>query len=77
VRSRHGNCAILKPSELAPRTSQIITDIIQKTFDPAYIAAVEGGAETSQQLLAEKFDHIFSPAAPKLVKLLWRRRLNN
>ena len=54
-----GNCAVLKPSELAAHTSSVITDIIQKTFDPAYIAVVEGGVETSQALLEEKFDHIF------------------
>jgi acyl-CoA reductase-like NAD-dependent aldehyde dehydrogenase len=54
-----GNCATLKPSEIAPYSSQVLADIIQKYFDPAYIAVVEGGIETSQQLLAEKFDHIF------------------
>ena len=54
-----GNCAILKPSELAPHTSRIVCEIILKHFDPAYIAVVEGGVETSQQLLALKFDHIF------------------
>ncbi len=54
-----GNCAMLKPSEIAANTSTVITDIIQKTFDPAYVAAVEGDVDTSQALLAEKFDHIF------------------
>ena len=54
-----GNCAILKPSEISRHTSHILADIIQKHFDSAYIAVVEGGVETSQQLLAEKFDHIF------------------
>jgi aldehyde dehydrogenase (NAD+) len=54
-----GNCAIVKPSELAPHTSAVIAKIIQQAFDPAYIAVVEGGIETNQQLLAEKFDHIF------------------
>jgi aldehyde dehydrogenase (NAD+) len=54
-----GNCALLKPSELAPQTSRVIATLIQKTFDPRYIAVTEGGLETSQALLAEKFDHIF------------------
>ena len=54
-----GNCAILKPSELAPQTSRVIAELIQKTFDPAYVALVEGGVEVSQALLEEKFDHIF------------------
>lgn len=54
-----GNCAILKPSEVAPHTSRVLADIIQKYFASEYIAVVEGGIETSQQLLAEKLDHIF------------------
>lgn len=54
-----GNCAILKPSEIAPNTSKVVSQIIQKYFNPAYIAVVEGGIDVSKQLLAEKFDHIF------------------
>ncbi|HLO50499.1 MAG TPA: aldehyde dehydrogenase [Kamptonema sp.] len=54
-----GNCAVLKPSEIAANTSQVVAEMINKNFDPAYIVAVEGGVEISQQLLAEKFDHIF------------------
>jgi aldehyde dehydrogenase (NAD+) len=54
-----GNCAILKPSEHAPHTSKVVAELIVNTFDPSYIAVVEGDASTSQELLAEKFDHIF------------------
>lgn len=54
-----GNCAIVKPSEFSSATSRAIADLIQQTFDPAYITVVEGGVEESKQLLAEKFDHIF------------------
>jgi len=65
-----GNCAVLKPSEIAANTSRVITDIIQKTFDPAYIAVVEGGVETSQQLLEEKFDHIFFTGGTAIGKIV-------
>lgn len=65
-----GNCAILKPSEIAPYTSSVVADIIQKHFDPAYIAVLEGSAETSQQLLAEKFDHIFFTGSTEIGKLV-------
>ncbi|MBW4421231.1 MAG: aldehyde dehydrogenase [Myxacorys californica WJT36-NPBG1] len=54
-----GNCAILKPSELAPATSQVVAQLVKETFDPKYIAVLEGGVETAQALLAQKFDHIF------------------
>ncbi|MFM7449665.1 MAG: aldehyde dehydrogenase [Leptolyngbyaceae cyanobacterium] len=54
-----GNCAILKPSELAPHTSSIVTRLIETVFEPDHVAVVEGDATVSQALLAEQFDHIF------------------
>ncbi|NET31198.1 MAG: aldehyde dehydrogenase [Cyanothece sp. SIO1E1] len=65
-----GNCAIVKPSEIAPHTSEAIATLIQKNFDPAYIAVVEGGIDTSQQLLAEKFDHIFFTGGTQVGKII-------
>ncbi|MEO9127146.1 MAG: aldehyde dehydrogenase [Microcoleus sp.] len=65
-----GNCAILKPSEIASHTSEVVADMISKTFDPAYICAIEGGVETSKQLLAEKFDHIFFTGGTKIGKIV-------
>jgi aldehyde dehydrogenase (NAD+) len=65
-----GNCAILKPSESAPNTSRILSKMIAEYFDPAYIAVVEGGVETSQKLLAEKFDHIFFTGGTTVGKIV-------
>ncbi len=65
-----GNCAILKPSEISANTSKVVANLIQKTFDPAYIAVVEGGVETSQQLLAERFDHIFFTGGTAIGKIV-------
>lgn len=65
-----GNCALLKPSEIAPQTSHVAAEIIQKTFDPAYVAVVEGGVEVSQALLKEKFDHIFFTGGTAIGKIV-------
>ncbi len=65
-----GNCTIIKPSEIAPHTSTLVTEIISKYFPPEYIAVVEGGVETSQQLLAEKFDHIFFTGGTAIGKIV-------
>lgn len=65
-----GNCAILKPSEIAAHTSGAIAKMIDKTFDPHYIAIVEGGVEASQALLAEKFDHIFFTGGTAVGKIV-------
>lgn len=54
-----GNCAIVKPSELAPATSAVIAKLIGETFSSEYVAAVEGGVEVTTALLKERFDHVF------------------
>ena len=37
-----GNCSILKPSEHAPHTAQVVSKLIGDTFSENYIAVVEG-----------------------------------
>src|SRR5690625_239741 len=54
-----GNCAVVKPSELTPHTSKILAKIIQDTFPEQYLTVVEGGLETTQQLLSSSFQKIF------------------
>jgi len=65
-----GNCAILKSSEHAPHTSSVITQMINANFDPSFITAIEGGIETSQALLAEKFDYIFFTGGTAIGKIV-------
>jgi len=72
-----GNCAILKPSEIAANTSKVVANMIRETFDPAYIAAVEGGVETSQALLAQKFDHIFFTGGTKIGQIVMEAAAKN
>ncbi len=65
-----GNCALLKPSEHAPNTSRVVAELIADTFDPSYIAVAEGDASVSQQLLAEKFDHIFFTGGTEIGRIV-------
>lgn len=54
-----GNAAVLKPSELAPATAAVLRDLVSQTFTAQYVAVVEGGVQTSQALLARRWDYIF------------------
>jgi aldehyde dehydrogenase (NAD+) len=54
-----GNCAILKPSELAPATSALIASRLPRYIDSECLQIVEGGVPETTALLAEQFDHIF------------------
>jgi coniferyl-aldehyde dehydrogenase len=53
-----GNCAMIKPSELAPATSELIATLIQQTFSPDEVTVVQGGADVAAQFAALPFDHI-------------------
>jgi aldehyde dehydrogenase (NAD+) len=65
-----GNCAVIKPSELAPATSAVMERIFMEHFDPDYIAVVTGGPETAQALLEERFDHIFYTGSSRVGKIV-------
>ncbi|HSP06479.1 MAG TPA: aldehyde dehydrogenase, partial [Acidobacteriota bacterium] len=54
-----GNCAVLKPSELAPQSSRLISEMIAGIFPSAFVAVVEGDRETASMLLAEPWNYIF------------------
>jgi aldehyde dehydrogenase (NAD+) len=52
-----GNCAVLKPSELAPATSALLARLVPQYVDSEAVRVVEGDGQTTQDLLALGFDH--------------------
>ena len=65
-----GNTAIIKPSELTPNTSNIIDQMIRELFNEEYVAVVQGGVETSTELLKQKFDFIFFTGSVQVGKIV-------
>ena len=61
-----GNCAVLKPSEGSPHTTEVILRMLQETFTEDFIRVVTGEADLAQGLLQEKFDHIFFTGSPAI-----------
>ncbi len=72
-----GNCAIVKPSELAPHTASLISKLIGENFSPGLVTAIEGGVEVSEALLAEKFDHIFFTGSTRVGKIVMAKAANH
>ena len=66
-----GNTAIVKPSELTPHVAIVIKDIIEDTFDEAYVSVVEGGIEETQSLLSLPFDYMFFTGSEKVGKIVY------
>ncbi len=50
---------VLKPSELAPHSAQVIADIVAKVFKDDEFAVLQGAAEVATDLLKLPFNHIF------------------
>lgn len=67
-----GNCAILKPSELAENTSSLMAELVPKYLDGDAVAVVEGGIEESTELLKQKFDHILYTGGETVGKIVMR-----
>lgn len=72
-----GNCVIVKPSELSPATSKIISKIILDAFEEEQIACIEGNADISTQLLALPFDHIFFTGSTEIGKVVMSAAAKN
>lgn len=67
-----GNCAILKPSELAEHTSRLLAELVPKYLDGDAVAVVEGGVEETTELLKQKFDHILYTGGEVVGKIVMR-----
>ncbi|MBV7495071.1 aldehyde dehydrogenase family protein [Pseudomonas sp. PDM24] len=75
-----GNCAIVKPNELTPASSQVIARIIAESFDEAEVAVFEGGVELAEQMQELPFDHVFftgSPAVGRTIMAAAARHLSS
>lgn len=53
-----GNCAVIKPSELAPHSSFAIAKIIRESLDQRFYRVIEGKAKVAVSLNKQRFDMI-------------------
>jgi len=69
-----GNCAVLKPSELAPATEKLIVKIIEEIFPGDYIKVITGdGAEVVPAIVDKfRFDHIFYTGSTTVGKEIYK-----
>lgn len=72
-----GNQVVVKPSELTPKTSEVIVKIIGKVFDKNHVEVVEGGIEVSKKLLSERWDYIFFTGSVAVGKIVAKAAAKN
>lgn len=69
-----GNCVVLKPSEFAPATDEVMKRIIQDVFQPGYILYVQGeGADVIPAMMNHfTFDHVFYTGSTQVGKIIYK-----
>ncbi|XP_035712604.1 aldehyde dehydrogenase family 3 member A2 isoform X1 [Folsomia candida] len=63
-----GNCAIVKPSEIAPFTAAKIAELVPKYLDPKCFRVIEGDVDDTKKLLKQRFDYIFCTSSTRVGK---------
>ena len=63
-----GNAVVLKPSEVAPATAQLLAEVLHEAFPEGWVRTVQGDAETAKSLLEHPWNHIFFTGGPSIGK---------
>ena len=61
-----GNRVLLKPSELTPHFSELLAEVIGRTFEAAQVAVVLGGAEVGAAFARLPFDHLLFTGSTRI-----------
>lgn len=72
-----GNTVILKPSEFAPKTAQILENIISEVFKSEVCQVIQGDAETADYLLDLKWDFVFFTGSVNVGKIVSQKIAKN
>lgn len=54
-----GNRVMIKPSELTPRSSALLADLLHAAFTPDEVTVIQGGADVAHAFASLPFDHLF------------------
>ncbi len=72
-----GNCVVLKPSELASHTAALLTELVERYFDPSVLTVVQGDGEISAELTAMPFDLIMYTGSSQVGRLVMKAAAEN
>ena len=72
-----GNRVLLKPSEVAPRSAELISRMLAEAFDEDLVATLTGGPEIAQALAALPLDHLFFTGSASIARSILRAAAEN
>ena len=72
-----GNTVVIKPSEIPNNTSKILAQLINSNFNSHLLTVIEGGVETTTELLKQKWDKIFFTGSSHVGKIIYKAAADN
>lgn len=72
-----GNRAILKPSDVVPRTAELVAQLFAEHLDPLEIGVVTGDVELAEAFSAQPFDHLVYTGSTATGRLVMRNAAQN
>ncbi|XP_019880781.1 aldehyde dehydrogenase, dimeric NADP-preferring isoform X2 [Aethina tumida] len=72
-----GNCAVVKPSEVAPASAKLIARLLPKYLDNECYFVYNGGVQETTELLKNKFDYIFYTGSTEVGKIIYKAAAQN
>jgi len=67
-----GCTAVIKPSEVAPHTAKILTELFPRYLDSRAYIVINGAAHETTKLLENKWDHIFYTGNGVVAKIIMK-----
>lgn len=65
-----GNMAIIKPSEMAPKCSNLIKKLVNDYLDKSAYQVIEGGVEIAKEIITKPFDLLIFTGSPEKGKIV-------
>ena len=72
-----GNRAMLKPSEITPRTSDFLSELLAGLFPPDKVATIVGGPEIGQAFARLPFDHLLYTGSTAVGRMVMQAAAEN
>ena len=72
-----GNRAMLKPSELTPRTAEVMAEMLRGLYSDDLVAVVQGGPEVGAAFSGLAFDHLIYTGSTRIGRLVMQAAAKN
>ncbi len=72
-----GNRAILKPSDIAPRTAEVLARAVAEFFDPEVLTVVTGGPDVAAEFSRQPWNHLVFTGSTSVGKLIMKAAAEN